>query len=328
MTNRDFGLCFIGAGSIARRVLADISKHSKGCYLASIYSRQLANAERLSSQHGGIPCASIDEAMGAPGVKAVYVATPNTFHKEHSVNALKKGLPVLCEKPVATTLLDLKEMAEAARDHSAFFMEGMWTAHNPAVKKAVEWAKEGQIGKLRAMSASFSSRSKYDPKSRLFDPSLGGGALFDIGVYTVAMARLLFSDMPEELEAVAEYAPTGVDSQCAVTMKYKDGAIARLFCGTSANEPDECLISGEQGFIRLEKFWAPKKAQLFVPGHDAEIFDGNFPGEGFQFEFDAMREDVLAGRIENALVPHEFSFSVMELVERIGESCQKQGILF
>ncbi|MDR2752517.1 MAG: Gfo/Idh/MocA family oxidoreductase, partial [Clostridiales bacterium] len=264
MANKDFGLCFIGSGGIARRVLADLSKHSEGCYLASNFSRNFEHAQKLADECGGIACKTAEEALSAPGVKAVYVCTPHTSHKDRSIEALKKGLPVLVEKPAATTLADLQEMVDTAHANKAFFMEGMWTAHNPTLRKAVEWIKEGRIGKLHSLQAAFSFHADFNPKNRLYDPSLGGGALYDVGVYVIALSRLIFPEMPSEIKAVADFAQNGVDSQCAISLKYPGGGISRLFCGITSSEPDDCLISGEKGFIKLEKFWASKKARLFV----------------------------------------------------------------
>jgi hypothetical protein len=88
------------------------------------------------------------------------------------------------------------------------------------------------------------------------------------------------------------------------------------------------VIAGDLGFIRLEKFWAPKLARLFAGREEAEVFEPGFPGEGFQFEFEAMREDVLACRTENALAPHELSRDVMALVEKIAESWRAQETVF
>jgi len=229
--------------------------------------------------------------------------------------ALNKGIPVLCEKPVAMNASEAKAMIEAARKNDTYLMEAMWMCHNPVIKQVINLIDQGCIGKVCSLSASFSTSSQYDSDSRLFDPQKGGGALLDVGVYTVALAQAVFREMPVSVKADADFAPTGVDCVNAMIFKYAEGAIARLFSATIADEPSHAYIAGQNGHIYIPRFWAPKKAVLSVKGKQEEILDGNFSGEGFQFEFDAAKDDILSGRKENELISHKFTLEVMELLD-------------
>lgn len=308
-----FGWCFIGAGSIARRVLNDFDK-TGGAYLASVYSRTSPRAEKLAADYGARAYDTPEAAMRAPGVRGVYVATPHPAHAHYAKMALAAGIPVVCEKPLATNLADAEAMVACSRANNTFFMEGMWMRFNPAVNRALSWVADGRIGRVRTLTASFASRCAYDASSRLFSAELGGGALLDVGIYALAIARFVMGKNPSELAAMADFAPTGVDSQSAMILKYDDGAIARLFSGLSAYEPQDAYIYGEGGYIHLPKFWAPKAARLIVDG-DEEVYNADFEGEGFQFEFRAAMADIEAGRIENGAMPHSLSLQIMKTAQ-------------
>ena len=315
MSQRDFGWCFIGAGGITERVMNDFP-HAQGSYPAAVWSRNFENAKKFAQAHGA---KAYEEAAGAicdPDVKAVYIATPHPWHKEYSLLALRHKKPVLCEKPVTMNSAEALEIMEEAKKSGVYFAEGMWTRHNPCIKKILEWIKEGRIGKVRSLNAAFSFAAPPDPAGRLLNPALGGGALLDVGVYVIALSQFIFGGAkPDSILASAVNASTGVDGAVAMTLAYGD-AIARLYCGVIASEPDCAIISGEEGYIYVPKFWAPRAASLNSKSL-TEKFAPEFEGEGFQFEFDAIRNDILAGKTENEFLTREYSLRVMKIIDEV-----------
>ncbi|MDR0555017.1 MAG: Gfo/Idh/MocA family oxidoreductase [Treponema sp.] len=309
------GWCFIGAGSIANRVAKDLPL-ADGSYAAAVWSRKFENAQTFAETYGAHPYKTAGEAMRDPAVKAVYVATPHPFHRDATLEALRLGKPVLCEKPLAMNLPEAQEMVNTAREKGIYLLDGLWTRHNPVIKQALAWVKEGRIGKVRSLQASFSFYNAFNPASRLHAPELGGGAVLDVGVYTIAMARFLFEREPVEVSATANFSPLGVDTLCAMRFTYGDGTIARLFCGISASEPQDACIAGEAGHIIIPKFWAPRSARLHT-SDAVETYAPGFSGEGFQFEFNAAAADILAGKKENDLVTHQMSLDILGLIDNV-----------
>jgi predicted dehydrogenase len=290
-----------------------------GGYAASIWSRNFENARKFAEKYGAVPCKTAEEAIAHPDVKAVYVATPHPFHRDYTILALKQGKPVLCEKPLAMNLAETREMINAARESGTYLLDGLWIRHNPVIKRVLDWAKEGRIGKIRSLQASFSFFSPHDPASRLHAPALGGGALLDVGVYVIALSRFLFESEPVSISAAADFSPLGVDNLCSMQFKYADGAIARLFSGISASEPQDAYISGEGGYISIPLFWKPRSAVLHT-SKETETYEVDFPGEGFNFQFDAAAADILGGKKENALVTHQISLDIMGLIDKVKEN--------
>ena len=313
-----FGWCFIGCGKIARRAADDFLHCAPGTHLATVYARNAERARAFAANYGAQACDTPEKAILAPDVRAVYVCTTNPSHKAYCLLALRLGKPVLCEKPVALDLPEAREVVETARKQGVYYMEGMWTRHLPAVRQALDWARQGAVGRLKSLSAVFAMSFPFDPTHRLFDPAQGGGAMLDIGVYTLALAHAVFGVMPEVAQAVTEWAPTGVDSAMACALRYPGGALARLYFSTDAMEPNDAFIVGESGRIVLpQPFWAARQACLYTADRADETFCGDHPGTGMQYEFDAARADIEAGRLENALVTHDMTLGVMALMDRL-----------
>jgi len=318
--DKKFGWCFIGSGGIANKVMGDMV-YTNGGYPAAVYSRTYENACKFADKFGAKPYTSIEDALSDPNVKAVYIASPNTFHKEQSLMAISRGLPVLSEKPIAVNYRDACEIIAFAKEKQVYFLDGLWTRFNPVICRSLEMVKEGRIGQVRTLSASFCIYKDFDPDKRHFNPALGGGSLLDIGIYPILFACMLFDEEPEEISVMADYAPNGVEYLLSVNMRYGNGAIARLFSGFSNNEPQDACISGTAGYIHIPYLWKAKTACLRLlsspPPEDGIMIEPGFPGFGYQYMFDAAMEDIIAGRTENALVSHDLSLRVMKIIDQV-----------
>lgn len=309
-----FGWCFIGSGSITERVLKDFP-YTEGAYLASVYSRNYENAKALAERHGAKAYARMEDAIGDAAVRAVYIATTNNAHKEQAIAAMRLGKPVLCEKPFGLNCAQSAEMIEAARAERVYLMEGMWIRFKPVIRKALSWLEEGRIGAPRGLTATFSFQAEPH-RARLFDPALGGGSLLDLGVYTLSLARFVFGCQPKAMRAIADIGETGVDRQCAMMLQYESGAIARLFSGLDYATDGRAILYGERGRIEIPNFVLSSQCQL-VTASGAETFDPKNPGEGYQYEFDAVMRDIREGRLENEWIPHAHTLDIMATMDDV-----------
>lgn len=313
---QSFGWCFVGAGRIAERVVADFP-YADHAYVASVYAREGSKTARaFAEKTGATAYETLDAALLDPFVRGVYVATPNDTHRLYAEAALRCGKAVLCEKPFALSAAQARSMIALAREQGVYLMEGMWTRFNPAIRQALRWLEGGRIGRVRMLQADFSFAAGQDAPSRLFDLAQGGGGLLDVGVYTLALARMVFGRQPDAIKATADFAPSGVDAQCAMLLRYGDGAIAQLYAGLELKTAGDALIHGEHGTIRIPGFAMPKQAILTTPG-GTETYDAHRRGEGFQYEFNAVMADVRAGKLENSLVTHAFTLDVMETLDAV-----------
>jgi predicted dehydrogenase len=141
---------------------------------------------------------------------------------------LDRKKAVLCEKALALNSGQVKEMIDKARREKVFLMEALWTKFLPHYQKLQEMLAEKKLGDIRSMLVNFGFIPQPPVPPRLLDPALGGGTMLDIGIYNVFMTLSVLG-RPDEIEASMTPASTGIDEQCAVLFKYRNGALAQLF---------------------------------------------------------------------------------------------------
>jgi predicted dehydrogenase len=244
------GWGIIGLGRIAAS-FAEAIAGTPGHRVVAVASRDEAKARRFA-QAVGPGCAGfgdIERMLGQPGVDVVYIASPNTLHREHALACLAGGRPVLVEKPLAATADDAWAIVEAARAAGLFCMEALWTRFLPAVQEARRLIATGQLGRVTGLAGELAYHHPFAPGSRFHDPNLGGGALLDLGVYPLSLAIHLLG-RPDGWSGSGLMAPTGVEQQAAVTLRFKT-ALATVSCGFAAEGANGMSIVCEGGRIHL-----------------------------------------------------------------------------
>lgn len=254
----------VGTGAIAKQFARELPFSTTG-RLVAVGSRSRDGAGRFAAEFGPVTAhASYDALLGDPNVEAVYISTPHPFHAQWTIAALQAGKHVLCEKPMATNLLTTTEMINAARTHRRFLMEAFMYRCHPRTDRMVEIVRSGEIGRILLIEASFSFRKEFDPSSRLFDPALGGGGILDVGCYTMSVARLIagaaagrsFENPTHVLGSILP-APSGVDLVAAATLRFESGVLAQINCGVGMEHDQDLLVAGENGTMRVPRFWNP-----------------------------------------------------------------------
>jgi predicted dehydrogenase len=222
-----FGI--LGAADIARKALIPAIEAARNAELIALASRDL---ERGRALFAGRVVSDYAVLLDDREVDAVYIPLPNGLHKEWAIRALAAGKHVLCEKPLATNAVDAVEMAAAARARGRLLMEAFMYRFHPSI--------QGVVGRLREAPpeeiwASFGFPLR-EPGNIRFDPELGGGALLDVGVYTISLARWIYGE-PEWVEATGRVAE--VDMTVSMTLGFPGGAHARLFASFDTPEVQE-----------------------------------------------------------------------------------------
>ena len=252
-----------------------------------------------------------------PAVDIVYVATPHPLHHANARLCLEAGKAVLCEKPFTLNAGQARDLVGLARERRLFLMEAMWTRFLPAIVEIRRLVSEGAIGEVRHLTADFGFRKEFDPRHRLFDPALGGGALLDIGVYLVSLASMLFGP-PAEMRSLAGIGATGVDEQAALLFGYGDGRFAQLTATIATATPQAATIVGDGGWITIHPLWW--KATTFTltrSGHEPETFDRPFEGNGYTHEAVEAGRCLRAGEVESPGMPLAETVAVIETLDRV-----------
>jgi predicted dehydrogenase len=314
------GWGIIGTGRIAEKFAHDL-KLAPHADLVAVGSRSQDRAEafgrkcNIPHRHGRYL-----DLFHDPEVDIVYVATPHPGHAPWTIQALRTGKAVLCEKPFAVNSRQAKDMITEARGRSTFLMEGMWTRLLPAMLHVRSLIEEGRIGKVCSVQADFGFAAEFDPDSRLFALELGGGALLDVGVYPVSLCQSILG-MPDSVHAWAKIGSTGVDEHCSAILGYRDGQAGILQAAVSHRTSQEAWICGTLGKIKIHgPWWRAKAVSVWSEGEDDEdIQEFPYEGNGFQFEAVEAMRCLHEGLLESPVMPWSDSLQVMEIMDRIRE---------
>ncbi|MCB9768879.1 MAG: Gfo/Idh/MocA family oxidoreductase [Candidatus Omnitrophica bacterium] len=308
----------LGTGDITRQFASDLNEIEQA-ELIAIGSRARETAERFGDTHK-IPrrYSSYEELAADPDIDLVYIGTPHPYHHDNTLLCLENGRGVVCEKPFALNATEAREMIEFARGKDLFLMEAMWTYCFPAIREVTKKIQDGAIGEVRMVKADFCFRIEFDPMFRLFNAALGGGALLDVGVYTVALVQLIFGRKPEAISAEAHLGETGVDEQAGIVMKYPNGEMAVLTCASRTELPQEALILGTEGWIRIPTFSQPDTLTI---GNSKREETLRFERIGYGYAFEALEamDAFYRGDKESNAIPLDSTLMLMETLDEIRE---------
>ncbi|MBN8216217.1 MAG: Gfo/Idh/MocA family oxidoreductase [Spirochaetes bacterium] len=307
----------LGLGNIAKAFAQGLA-HAPGARLMACASRDGAKAQAFGEQWK-IPRRhpSYEALARDPQVDAVYVATPHPMHREACLLCIEHGKAVLCEKPMGISAKDEAIVIDAARKKGVLLMEALWSRFLPHVIQAKALAASGAIGEPRLLQADFGFRCGGDPASRLMDPALAGGGLLDVGIYPVSLAHLFFGK-PVDARATAHLGATGVDEQAGMLLRFGGGELAVLSCAVRTNSPQEALLLGTAGSLRLHApWWRPSRLTLSQPGKDPVVIEPPHAGNGYSHEAMEFAHCLALGLKESPLLPLSESLSVMETLDTL-----------
>jgi predicted dehydrogenase len=273
----------LGVAKIATKKVIPAMQLGQLSEVVAIASRDLKKAQ-LAAADLGIPHAygSYEELLADPAIEAVYNPLPNHLHVLWSVKAAEAGKHVLCEKPIALTVEETRQLI-AVRDRTGVRMgEAFMVRSHPQWIRARELVVNGAIGKLLAVVSTFSYFNR-DPANIRNILELGGGGLMDIGCYPIQISRFLFGREPERVSGMFERDPdTGIDRLTSGMLDFGTGQ-AVFTCSTQMVPYQRVQILGTQGRIEIEiPFNAPpdQPCRIFIDT-GADLSGGGLRTEQF-----------------------------------------------
>jgi predicted dehydrogenase len=314
----------LSTAAIGRTKVIPGIQRAEHCEVVAIASRDLAVAERVATELD-IPIAhgSYEALLADSNVDAVYVPLPNHLHAAWSIAAAEAGKHVLCEKPLAMTVRDAERMIEAAERAGVQLMEAFMYRLHPSWAAAREIVASGRIGRLTAVHSWFSYYND-DPANIRNVLAAGGGALYDIGCYSVNLSRMLFDAEPDRVDALVVRDPlNGTDVVTSGILAFGDG-LASFTCSTRVEDDQRVDIYGTAGRISIEiPFNIPpdRPTRVFVTAGgeppvapDTETL--TFPtADPYTVEAEAFAMAVLEGR--PVPVPPIDAIGNLRVIERI-----------
>ncbi len=241
----------LGTADIARGQTIPAMQLADNCDLYAIAGRSLEKARQFQQAFGFEKAyGSYDELLNDPRVEAVYIPLPNSLHCEWTIRALNAKKHVLCEKPLAATKAQAESMFCAAEENGVHLMEAFAYLHSPFIAAVKAELDAGAIGEIRYLESAFITPRRPDTDIRLRKETCGG-AMYDLGCYSLSMALWMMGRDPVEVRASAQFSEKRIDLYTTALLIYGDGAVAKLDCGMLLPEgrKDRLHIHGTAGEI-------------------------------------------------------------------------------
>jgi predicted dehydrogenase len=276
----------VGLGHIAQTAVLPAFAHTENSELAALVTgtpekdRQLSDRYRVNAYNYD----DMERAFEKEHIDAVYIATPNSLHREHTERAAQAGVHVLCEKPMAATESDCDAMIQATEENNVKLMIAYRLHFNDANLHAIRVAQSGEVGEPRYFGSLFGMQVKEgNIRTRR---ALGGGTLFDIGIYCINAARYLFRDEPVEVVGVTanngEKHFTEIEEMAAAIMRFPGERLATFTCSFGSADIADYVLVGTKGHLRMENAYEYQDKIKCVTTIDGKTSEKIFP-PGDQF---------------------------------------------
>ena len=301
--------------------------------VVAIGSRDGEAAKRVAAELG-IPRAhdSYEALLADPDVDAVYIPLPNHLHLQWTLAAARAGKHVLCEKPLALSAADAQGMAEACDAAGVELMEAFMYRLHPSWQAVRDVLASGRIGRLQTVQSWFSYYND-DPRNIRNIADAGGGALMDIGCYSINLSRMLFGAEPERVEASMLYDPDmEIDVLTSALLVFPGGGTATFTCSTRSESDQRVHIYGTEGRISIGiPFNIPPDRETHVyvtQGGDPPVAPNTetltFPvADPYGVEADAFAAAILDGA--PAPIPAADGVANMRVIEQVVAAASRVG---
>lgn len=313
-----FGI--IGAGNIAHK-FRDAVTQTKGAEVTAVASKDLQRSKKWAEEES-VPhyYGSYEDMLQDESIDAVYIATTNNFHQENILACLHAGKHVLCEKPLAMTSAHAKEAIQLAQEKQLFLMEAMWSRFLPKSQAVRNWVLNGRIGTVKLIQATIGWVGNEVDNHRLFVPELGGGSLYDLGIYPLELLPYYTDQKIIDVQKLVHRHATGVDDFVSLNLTLEH-SYANVQCSFTTKLPEDAYLYGDQGYIRIPKIHFGTDAYLYDREDNlVETFTGK-EENGFLYEVEETVRCIQSGQWESSICPHSMTLEACELFEQ----CLRDG---
>lgn len=314
----------MGAGNIAG-VMAATVKKMKNVSLYAVASREQVRADVFAGKYGCKKAyGSYEELVLDKKVDLVYIATPHSEHYENMKLCIENGKPVLCEKAFTANAVQAEEILKLAKEKGVLVAEAMWTRYMPMLETIRKVLGSGVIGEPKMLTANLGY--VINGVKRLQDPALAGGALLDVGVYTLNFASMIFGDEIEKVNSFCTYTETGVDEQNSMTLQYRDGRVAVLNSSMLSQSDRQGIIYGTKGYAVVENINNFESISVFDTSYQQiAVYKRPRQISGYEYEVETCIRALEKKETECAEMPHSEILRMMKLMDSLRK---EWGIVF
>ncbi len=314
---RRINVAILGAGNIARAMATALAGIKDRVTLYAVASRSLEKARDFAKTWGFEKAyGSYEEMAKDEAVDLVYVATPHSEHFKNTMLCIENGRNCLVEKAFCANQKQSRELIEFAKERGVLLAEAMWTRYQPAMKVIKDLLDSGTIGKTNYLESDFSVPISW--VERLVNPALAGGALLDLGVYSITVPAMLWGTDISKVKSEVVKTETGVDATTIVTFTYKDGRVAKAKCSSFDEESNYAKVVGDRGYIVFGPINAPDHVEIYDT--DGTLLDklDTSPGiNGYEYEVLECCDAIINGNLETKSMPHKETLRIMGWMDSI-----------
>lgn len=331
---RKVGFAVVGLGQLALEQVMPAFREAKLAEPVALVSGHPDKARKVAEVYGIDPKSiydyqNYDQLKDNNRVDVIYIILPNSMHAEYTLRGLKAGKHVLCEKPMAVTVQESERMIAAAKEANKKLMIAYRLHYEPFNQKVMELCRQKAIGELKTFSSS-NCQNVQAPNIRL-SKALGGGAVGDVGIYSINAARYVTGEEPVEVTAF-QHQPKDdprfreVAESIIFTLRYPSGVLAHCECGFGHARSERYRVVGAKGFIEMDPAFGYTGQRLFMTQGSADQGGAQKteihlqPVNHFAAEMDHFAECVISGK--DPRTPGEMGLADMRIVTAIHEAAR------
>ena len=306
----------LGAGNIAHTMAKTISK-IEDSEVFGIGARDKKRADEFASKFNITHSyGSYEELLDNQEIELIYIATPHSHHYEQIKLCLEYGKHVLCEKAFTINEKEAREVFQIAQDKNLLVTEAMWTRYMPSRDIINQVIDQGKIGEIKTLTANLAYL--IGDKDRIIKPELAGGALLDIGIYTINFALMHFGKDITKITSTAMLMDSGVDGQHNINILYKDGKMAVLNSSVYGLSDGCGTFYGTKGYMEVQNINNPTEIRIYDMQKNL-IERIEIPNQitGYEYEVIETIKSIKLGKKQCPSMLHEESLFVLEIMDSL-----------
>lgn len=313
----------MGAGNIARNMAYTVNNLDE-VELYAIGSRSKDKAVDFAKEFGASKAySSYEELAMDESIDIVYIATPHSRHYEDCMLCLESGRNVLCEKAFTANADQAKRVISYAEEKGLFISEAIWTRFLPMRFLLDEIIKSGVIGRISSLTADLGY--SLGNVERLNKPELAGGALLDLGVYTINFALMVFGSDISNIKSSCVKNKYGVDEHNSIIINFEGGKTAILHSSMVSNLDRRGVIYGDKGRIEFDNINNCEGIRVILNDSTVKSYETPNQITGFEYEVLSSVKAVSQGKTECTEMPHAETLRVMKIMDNLR---QEWGIVY
>jgi dihydrodiol dehydrogenase / D-xylose 1-dehydrogenase (NADP) len=311
----------MGAGIIARKMADAIGKDPRSTLLR-VGSKSPERAEQFAREWDLSRYGDYETLLADRDIDIIYVATTHNFHCENGLAALNAGKHVVIEKPFTVNGGEARQLTELAAKKGLFLMEAIWSRFLPSWQRMRKMIREGVIGELKLIDATFGKFIPPEFEKRLVSPELAGGATLDLGIYPLSFSCFMAGELPEKADSDCLFSSTGVDETVNYRLTFPSGVLAQIGVSYRLWTEDRATLYGTKGAIFFNSIGGGDRftLKLHGGGNTIELEQETVLDQeenGFVYQVAETVRCLDAGLSESPEIPLGETVAIMELMDRM-----------